>query len=81
MRIDIAYDLRADFAVDAAGPEDWLDEYDSEETIEAISVALTKLGHQGIKMGGGRRFLGRVLSAVDIDMVFNTSEGSGTRSR
>ncbi len=86
MRIGIAYDLKSDFLPDAGGsppgPEDLLEEYDSEETIDAIARALEAAGHHTVRLGGGRRFIERALALNGaIDLVFNIAEGRGTRSR
>lgn len=80
MRIGIAFDLKSDFAPTAGGPEDRLEEYDSEETVAAIAQALAALGHQPVRLGGGRRFVEAVLRAAP-ELVFNIAEGHGTRSR
>jgi D-alanine-D-alanine ligase len=81
MRIGIAYDLKKDF-VHGGGPEDLFEEYDSEETIDAIAAALRAAGHEPVKMGGGQRFIERALFEKDrIDLVFNIAEGRGSRSR
>lgn len=80
MDIGIAYDLKSDFADAAEGPEDRLEEYDSEATVDAIAEALRALGHAPRRLGGGRAFLERVLAAPPA-LVFNIAEGFGTRSR
>lgn len=78
--IGIACDLKSDFAGQVDGPDDRLEEYDSTATVEAIAAALRALGHAPRILGGGRRFLERVLSRPP-DLVFNIAEGFGTRSR
>ncbi len=93
MRIGIAYDLKSSWNFydggtppsyppgDASGPEDILEEYDSEETVAAIGEAIAAAGHELQRLEGGRRFLERVLE-VAPDLVFNIAEGRpGTRSR
>ncbi|MGH7295930.1 MAG: D-alanine--D-alanine ligase, partial [Polyangiaceae bacterium] len=82
MRIGIAYDLKSDFKHDGPHPEDLFEEYDSEETVDAIAAALRAAGHEPIKLGGGRRFIERLQRAGHcIDLVFNIAEGRGSRSR
>jgi D-alanine-D-alanine ligase len=78
--IGIAYDLRSDFRVAEGDPEDRLEEYDSEATVEAIAAALAANGHRPRPMGGGRRFLEEALRRPP-DLVFNIAEGRGARSR
>lgn len=81
MRIGIAFDLRSDFEAPPPGsPDDLLEEYDSDSTIEAIATALRAQGHDPVRYGGGRRFLERVLEDPP-DLVFNIAEGRGSRSR
>ncbi len=80
LSIGIAYDLRSDFAADAQGPDDRLEEYDSESTVEAIAGALERAGHRARPLGGGRRLVERLLKEPP-DLVFNFAEGYGTRSR
>ncbi len=81
MKIGITYDLKQDLAAEANLPEDAFEEYDSLETIDALSAAIASRGHEVLRLGGGRGFLERVL-AVRPDFVFNISEGLGNfRSR
>jgi D-alanine-D-alanine ligase len=80
MRIGIAYDLKSDFEAPTGAPDDVLEEYDSPATIDAIERALRSRGHDVARLGGGRRFLARVLEAPP-DLVFTIAEGRGPRSR
>lgn len=80
MEVGIAFDLRSDFQVDGAAPVDRLEEYDSQETVDAIAKALVANGHKPRLLGGGRRFLESMMSRSP-DLVFNIAEGWGTRSR
>jgi D-alanine-D-alanine ligase len=80
MNIGIAFDLKSDFTPVANGPDDALEEYDSPATIAAIERVLAARGHTVLALGGGRRFLTAVLETPP-DLVFNISEGRGSRSR
>lgn len=80
MHIGIAYDLKTDFEAVGSAPEDALEEYDSPATVEAIERALRSHGHVVTRLGGGRRFLAAVLESPP-ELVFNISEGHGSRSR
>lgn len=80
MKIGIAYDLKQSFKIAPEAPEDRLEEYDSEATVDAIAEVLRALGHTPEKLGGGRPFLERVLREPP-ELVFNFAEGYGTRSR
>ncbi len=84
MRIGIAYDLKKDQRARGGGaPEDLFEEYDSEETVDAIARAIASAGHEPVKLGGGRRLMAYLLAGVPaVDLVFNLAEGrGGTRSR
>ena len=81
MRIGLAYDLKSAVPVDAAAPEDALEEYDSRETVEIISDALTAAGHTVVMLGGDGEFLDNI-RLEPVDIVFNIAEGRGSsRSR
>ena len=81
MRIGLSYDLKQEVALEQAGPEDALEEYDSPKTIELIGAALEAGGHSVVRLGGGREFLNNVLRQ-SVDIVFNIAEGRGNyRSR
>ena len=85
MRIGIAYDLRREQPRDPDRPDDVLEEYDSEATVDAIAAALHDAGHAVSRLGGGRQFLERALAAsaghAPVDLVFNIAEGRGSRGR
>jgi len=81
MKIGVSYDLKQDLAAEANLPEDAFEEYDSVETIDALSVAIASQGHEVLRLGGGRGFLEKILTERP-DFVFNISEGLGNfRSR
>lgn len=80
MEVGIAYDLRSAFEGTVSGPDDRLEEYDGEGTVQAIAGVLEKLGHRPRPLGGGRALVTEVLSKAP-DLVFNFAEGFGTRSR
>ena len=81
MKIGLSYDLKQAVSPEQDQPEDALEEYDSEETVEAITKAIKAQGHSVIRLGGGREFIVNILRE-DIDMVFNIAEGLGNhRSR
>ncbi|MCL2281235.1 MAG: ATP-grasp domain-containing protein [Dehalococcoidia bacterium] len=81
MKIGLSYDVKQQVAQAEELPEDAFEEYDSPETIEALSDAIISAGHQVINLGGGCDFLSRVLREKP-DLVFNIAEGLGNyRSR
>jgi D-alanine-D-alanine ligase len=81
MRIGLAYDLKEAMSLEVDSPEDALEEYDSNETIELIETALKSAGHSVVKLGGGVEFLLNILRER-VDLIFNIAEGRGNyRSR
>lgn len=81
MKIGLAYDLKSEVPLSGIMPDDALEEYDSNETIQALARTLEDLGHSVVQLGGGPALLERVLREP-VDLVFNIAEGRGTyRSR
>ena len=80
MRVGITYNLRKDFPAYENQPIDFLEEFDSEETIDAIRDVLQGRGHEVIKLGGDPGLLDR-LRGTPTDIVFNIAEGLGGRNR
>jgi D-alanine-D-alanine ligase len=80
LKIGITYNLRKDFSPSGKQPVDALEEFDSEETIDAIRDVLEREGHQVFKLGGDTRLLDR-LRQDPPDIVFNIAEGTGGRNR
>ena len=80
MIVGIAYDLKEDFHAAEELPDDWLEEYDSENTIRAIQEVIEGLGHQVVRLGGGVTFVDRIRQEP-VDLVFNLAEGGKGRSR
>ncbi len=80
LRVGITYNLRKDFSSRKDLPTDSFEEFDSEETIDAIREVLQNDGHQVFKLGGGIDLLDR-LRSLSLDIVFNIAEGMGGRNR
>ena len=81
MRIGLSYDLKQQAEQSEGLPDDAFEEYDSYETIEALSAVITSAGHQVMMLGGGSDFISCVLREKP-DFVFNIAEGHGNyRSR
>ncbi len=80
MRIGIAFDLKNEFKISSELPEDIYEEFDVEETIVSIENVLKSLGHDVVRLCGGKKFLQNILREK-VDIVFNIAEGFGTRSR
>lgn len=80
LKVGITYNLKKDFPKHEDQPIDHLEEYDSEETIEAIQEVLERDGHQVIKLGGNPEVIDR-LKESSVDIVFNIAEGVRGRNR
>ena len=74
MRIGVTYDLRSDYLALGHGAEDTA-EFDAEETIAAICLALTELGHQTERIGGIKPLTEKLAAGVRWDAIFNICEG------
>ena len=80
MKVGITYNLRKDYSASEGQPVDTLEEFDSEETIDAIQKVLERDGHHVWKLGGNVELLDR-LRQNRPDIVFNIAEGFGGRNR
>ncbi len=81
MNVGITFNLKQSGPLDPSLPDDFQEEFDSPETIDAIAGVLRQLGHIVHLLGDGREFLEKVL-ADPPDFVFNFAEGTGvSRSR
>jgi D-alanine-D-alanine ligase len=74
MRIGITYDLREDYARKGYDEEEAA-EFDSVETVDAIELALSSLGHSTDRIGHARELTRRLVQGDRWDMVFNIAEG------
>src|SRR5512141_2794427 len=76
MRIALTHNLKLSNAEEEA-------EFDSPETIEALSTALVRAGHQveRIEVSGPASHLVARLEAFAPDLIFNTAEGRRGRFR
>lgn len=83
MRIGLAYDLKEAVRreIGKIGTDDCLEEYDSQDTVDALADTIGALGHRVIPLGGGKEFIRNILREP-VDFVFNIAEGRGSyRSR
>ena len=80
LRVGIAYNLKKDFSHREGQPIDFLEEFDSEETVDAIRFVLERDGHEVMKLGGDTGLIDR-LRKTSIDIVFNIAEGLQGRNR
>ncbi len=80
LRVGITYNLKKDFSRQENQPNDLFEEFDVEETIDAIRGVLIRDGHEVMKLGGGTGLIDR-LRASTVDIVFNIAEGLRGRNR
>jgi len=80
LRVGITYNLKKDFTRQENQPIDLLEEFDSEETVDAIRTALESEGHDVVKLGGDVGLIDRLRQA-SVDIVFNIAEGLHGRNR
>ncbi len=80
MKIGFVYDLRDDYLAQGYSEEETA-EFDSAETIDAVSGALTKLGFEVERVGRGRELARRLALGQRFDLVFSIAEGMTGRSR
>jgi D-alanine-D-alanine ligase len=80
LKVGITYNLKKDFSRQESQPIDFLEEFDTEETIDAIRKVLEGEGHDVIKLGGDAGLIDRLRQAP-VDIVFNIAEGLQGRNR
>ncbi len=80
LKVGITYNLKKDFSRQENQPIDSLEEFDTEETIDAIRKVLESEGHEVIKLGGDTGLIDRLRQA-SVDIVFNIAEGLQGRNR
>ena len=80
LKVGITYNLKKDFSPSEDQPIDALEEFDAEETIDAIQRVLQDDGHEVVKLGGDTGIIDR-LRKTPVDMVFNIAEGHRGRNR
>ena len=76
MKIGLTFNLKEDLGCD----NEFHEEFDSEETIEAISKVFKDLGHQVVRLGASIKTVD-LIKKNKIDFVFNIAEGYNGRSR
>jgi D-alanine-D-alanine ligase len=80
MRVGLTYDLKTDYEFKKDDPADANAEFDHPSTITVISKALTSQGYQVKKIGNVNRLIENI-DKLDVDIVFNISEGLFGRNR
>jgi D-alanine-D-alanine ligase len=80
MRVGLTYDLRSDYKLNKNDPPDAYAEFDHPGTINEIARAFKSAGHQVKKIGNVESVL-ESMNTLDVDIVFNISEGLEGRNR
>ncbi len=80
MKIGLVYDLRKEYLEMGFSDEETA-EFDSEETVNALSQALQDLGHEVIRIGHVYELTRCLALGEKWDMVFNLAEGLHGRNR
>jgi D-alanine-D-alanine ligase len=74
MKIGLTYDLRSEYLAQGYGLEETA-EFDRVDTIDALQGALTRLGHEVVRIGNVRALVARLAAGLRCDLVFNIAEG------
>jgi D-alanine-D-alanine ligase len=80
MKVGLTYDLKTDYAFKENDPIDANAEFDHPGTIDVIANAFQGAGYQVKKIGNVASLLEK-LHNLDVDIVFNISEGLAGRNR
>ena len=80
MRVGLTYDLKTDYEFKKDDPPDANAEFDHPLTIGVIAKALTSGGYKVKKIGNVNSLIENI-GKLDVDIVFNISEGISGRNR
>lgn len=82
MKVGLTYDLKDEYVPQPDDPPDAATELDSEETIAALEAAIRANGHKTVRIGNARHLMQLAMDDdLDVDLVFNISEGLEGRGR
>ncbi|MFC1674854.1 D-alanine--D-alanine ligase [Candidatus Omnitrophota bacterium] len=79
-KVGLTYDLKTDYKPKIGDPPDISAEFDHPMVIDAIAKAVKSCGFTVKKIGNARNVLEN-LDTLDVDIVFNLSEGLAGRNR
>ncbi len=74
MHIGLTYDLRAEYLAAGYSDEETA-EFDQPGTIDALALAIERLGHRVDRIGSARALVGRLAKGDRWELVFNIAEG------
>jgi len=78
--VGLTYDLKTDYEFKKDDPPDANAEFDHPSTIEVIASAIEACGFKVKKIGNASSLLEKI-DSLDVDIVFNISEGLSGRNR
>jgi len=78
--VGLTYDLKTDYQFKEGDPADANAEFDHASTIDVIAAAIEANGFKLKRIGNATRLLEQI-DNLDVDIVFNISEGLGGRNR
>lgn len=78
--VGLTYDLKTDYEFKEGDPPDANAEFDHPSTIDVIAKAIESQGFKTKKIGNASNLLEK-LNHIDVDIVFNISEGISGRNR
>ncbi|MEM7411626.1 MAG: D-alanine--D-alanine ligase [Myxococcota bacterium] len=83
LRFGLVFDLLGTLPAHAGGPPDADVEYEPEETVALLEEAITRLGHQPVRLGNPHALLGALGKgeAPPVDVALSIAEGYGSRNR
>ncbi|MFH1199032.1 MAG: ATP-grasp domain-containing protein [Candidatus Omnitrophota bacterium] len=79
-RVGLTYDLKTDYTFKEGDPPDANAEFDHPSTIDVIAGAIASQGFKVKKIGNVANLL-EAIDKLDVDIVFNISEGISGRNR
>jgi D-alanine-D-alanine ligase len=79
-KVGLTYDLKTDYEFKKNDPPDANAEFDHPSTIKIIAKAIESNGFQVIRIGNASRLMENI-DKLDVDIVFNISEGLIGRNR
>src|SRR3989338_6562941 len=78
--VGLTYDLKSDYEFKKGDPPDANAEFDHPSTIEVIAKAIESQGFKVKKIGNAANLLEKI-GYLEVDFVFNISEGLSGRNR
>jgi len=78
--VGLTYDLKTDYQFKAGDPPDANAEFDVPSTIDVIAQAIESCGYAVKRIGNATSLLEQI-DRLDVDIVFNISEGTSGRNR